>query len=306
MYDKDLEYLLEVIGHTLASHIMCRAQISGGTGRNEEPLTADIRDLFDQFDVCADYLACVGSKSKMAITVTDLNRAQESKVGADFVVAMKGLDAGPAGGRTSWKVAGVQAKRLDYVANPLAYARSKNHHSQANKMAATYGAGSSFFAFYHDEQVLPLAGTAGMTAFPPPTYYVMPTRGPTMFYCQHPDMTKVKQAFIEPSAYRRRRAMQLAVPVLTQRYAWGIAVAGISTVTMGPANALPPVATVLAASHSFPEFLVGLADCTVGDRLDDAAYADALRALRQLDPDDPDTPNFLVEIAFSPGQRDFG
>jgi len=312
MLDPAVDHFLRVLGYVVASHVMARASLGRRSGAYEETLTADLRDIFELYDVANAYLGSVGAASQMRVTVTDLAKADESRLGADFILAMRGQDDDGAGHRREIrKVVLVQAKRQDFAATSLKYAVSSNHLDKARSMVRAVGRPNAFFAFYHSESVINAAPTV---AWPPPPhdrlllFYLFPARTPNaqLFVHNHPYLHQ--PAFLEVSGYRSVALMQKGAMAL-DGYEWGVAMinADYFLNANGSTNSskLPPVAHVLANGSHLPNFLLGLAECTLADNLtDDTAFRQRLQTALRLSTSGGDAshefnPSFMVAIEFA-------
>ncbi len=274
MNDVELEYVLHVVGYVAASHVMSRASLSTGIGRDEEILTADIQDIFARFRVANDYLRFKNSTSRVGIHVEGIDRRREGRIGADFIIAIHATDTNGTTKRVVRKVALIQAKRLDFKRRDASrYAASSNHVAHAKQMARRLGLSNAFFAFYHSDAVIPHVTQRVVwpgARHPPELYFANPNHGNHSYFGVHPDMQR--ETFIEPSAYRdlqkkRTRSWQLA-----SDYEWGIAVVSADVfLTPGlwkkrsvSASRLPTVQDVLGDGWAFQTFLVSLATCDCG------------------------------------------
>lgn len=261
MQDPDLEEALGIVGHVIGSHVMCRATISVGPGRHEEILTADLADLFRNFDVMNDYLLSKGSRSRMQVSVSELTKPQEAVVGADFQLALAGQD----GSASVYKLFGIQAKRLAY--GSLSYAPAKNYIRHAENLVEHYGKESAFFAFYHDTTVFNLPMTKPRSTWNPPSMYFMePTQGKTYFGKPNPSFSS--PVFIEPSSYRHLYMMQKSLRSLPECYGWGVGM--LDAAHLVQSQAAPSVQEVLTYGTALHRWLVAAAECSVGKTLADA------------------------------------
>lgn len=284
MTDPHVEYVLAVLGYAVASHVMSRATLSPSrTGAYEEVLTADLSDIFVQFDVSSEYLKAQGSASTVTVEVRDLPKAIEAQLGADFILATDASD------HTVWpiesvrKVIFIQAKRQDFGASNLAYATSKNHVAKAKAMQAVVGLANSYFAYYHDSFALNALPKSQSFSWPggsqPPFfYYHNPKPGSSYYLAPHP-VLKTNE-FIEPSGYRSWTFMRDGGATLPD-YEWGVGLLGaeyfIDAAGKTRNKDLPPVAHVLSNGTCLPQFILDLAGCRSGDNLTQVQFADKIK-----------------------------
>lgn len=312
MLDPEVEYVLGVLGYVVASHVMARASLGRRSGAYEETLTADLRDLFELYDVANAYLGSVGSASRMQVKVTDLAKLDESRLGADFVLVMRGQDDDGAGNRREVrKVVLVQAKRQDFTATSLKYAASSNHVEKAKSMVRAVGLANSYFAFYHSDTVIKSA--PAVSWLPPPhgrpaLFYLFPARPAQnqLFVQHHP--YRHHSAFLEVSGYRSLTLMQKGTMTL-DGYEWGVALIDASYFVNASGNpnntTLPTVTHVLSNGSHLPSFLLGLAKCTLAENLpDDRTLRQRLKAALGLstlggDASPEFNPSFMVAIEFA-------
>jgi hypothetical protein len=291
MLDPELEYVLGVLGYVVASHVMCRASIGKRSGAYEEPLTADLRDIFELYDVCTPYLSNKGSSSQMQMSVHDLAKAAESRLGADFIIAMRGRDDDGAGSRREVrKVVCVQAKRQDFSAKSLTYASSRNHVEKAKSMVRAVGIDNAYFAFYHSASVIPSAPQVTWQRAShsrPQLFYLFPAPSPTshLYLSNHPRLGR--QTFLEVSGYRSVSLMRQGALDLPN-YEWGVALLNAdyfvdskgSTVKN---STLPSVHHVLETGMHLPKFLLELAECRKAENLpDDPTFRNRVSAVLSL------------------------
>lgn len=271
MNDRHVEQVLRVLGYVISTHIMCRATDSRDTGRSEETLTADIRDLFAEFCPADEYLADVGSGSRLTVDVFDLNKQSEKKWGADFVLVMIGSDTDGKNTKQISKVIYVQAKRQDYD-NPLHYAASTNHLEKAQSMQQAVGIENAFFAYYHADSALigfkipPANWPYGEPKFG----YNLGRYGPSNY--KGPEQSPTGYAFfIEPSAYRSRKAAALRQWDVPLGYDRGVVLHPINHFVKASGDVqnqdLPSVSTVITTGLTLPDFLVAVAECNRGSNL---------------------------------------
>jgi hypothetical protein len=304
MYDPEVSHILQVIGNMLSSHVFARASMSRGIGRAEETLTADLRDLAEHFDVGRLYLSHVSSKSQVYLGAKDITKHKEAKIGADFVLAIDGLDSNGRERREIRKVLLVQAKRQNF--GKKSYAKSSNHIKHAKHMAKASGLANAFFAFYHDDSIrrfTPRLIGWSKPKSPPYCLFDWPPHGPDYFYAKHPKLGG--PAFIEPSSYRTlymklRNPPSRAMPPLSS---WGIAMLGADYFVHESGRQrrgrgkLPPVPTVLKEGATLEEFLVQAVDCEKGTNMSANAFLKALQVAEKGHPGF--TPRFTVGVAFA-------
>lgn len=314
MLDPEVEHVLRVLGYVVASHVMCRASIGKRSGAYEETLTADIRDIFELYDVCTPYLSSVGSSSRMQVSAHDLTKAEESRLGADFIIVMRGQDDDGAGShREVRKVVCVQAKRQDFSAKSLKYAASSNHIEKAKSMVRAVGIDNAYFAFYHSDKVIPAAPSVAWPLAPhsrPSLFYLFPAPTPTsqLYVSNHPWLRRHPPAFLEVSGYRSVALMRKAASELPD-YEWGVALLNAdyfvdSTGMVVKNSGLPSVQHVLMNGLNLPDFLLELAECHQAENLpDDLAFRKRVSAALSLSTSGQQeslefAPSFMVFVEF--------
>ncbi|MFZ6181631.1 hypothetical protein [Nannocystis pusilla] len=298
--DPNTNLLLLSVGYVVTSHLMARASLSNGTGRGEEPLTSDIADIMALFDPYADFYQVRQSNHWMRVRVADLNRRQEGRIGADFVLIMRGTAGQPVA--NICKLVLVQAKREAWGTS--VYAASNNHVAKARAMSSVAGLGNSFFAYYHSDQVLTQVVKPWQD--PPKFRYASPAKDGNQHYFRA--QGNLPEGFLEHSFYRRHLLGKLRSYGLPPGYEWGIGLLGadyfINSAGQTQHKDLPPIRYVLQQGSAFGDFLVDLADCRKGTPRTDAEVRNVIASLRAAPVDNNDgafDPVFVLLLEFGPG-----
>lgn len=278
--DPPVVELLRSVGYAVASHVMARASLSRGTGRYEEPLTADVADLLSLFDPYARFLGVRRSRSWVRVGVLDFNKAQESRTGADFVIVVRGSSGRPRA--PIRKLVLVQAKREDWGRG--AYAASRNQVDKARTMASLVGLRDSYFAYYHSPHVLDDVQAPWPT--PPNFLYASPSRHRNQHFFAAGELYRaLPEGFLEQSAYRRHLLGAQRAFALPPGYEWGIGLLGadffIDAAGAVRSEDLPTIEHVLRHGTPFGDFLVNLGECREGTGRTDADLHRLLARLGQ-------------------------
>lgn len=303
--DAPLSELLRSVGYAVASHVMARASLSRGTGRYEEPLTADVADLVALFDPYAEFLRVRGSRSRLGLYVVDFNKQLESNTGADFVIVVRGSAGRPR--QAIRKLVLVQAKRENWGRG--GYAASTNHVAKAQTMATLCGLTNAFFAYYHSNAVI--SAIAAPWATVPNFLYSSPIRGNQHFFSAGSLHPSIPEGFLEQSAYRRHLLGNAGAWQLPPGYEWGIGFLGadhfVDATNQVINQTLPTMAHVLSTGRSFGDFLVDLAECRAGEMLTEGKLRQILMQLRQGPAGEGEgafDPMFAIAIEYASGGPD--
>lgn len=309
----ELEYALRVLGYAAASHVLARASTSGRTGRYEETLSADLTDLLRVYgDAGRAFLTDVGAPASMTVRVWDVHKAAEARIGADFIIVFRATDWQSGSVQTVRKVVLIQAKRQDWGASR--YASSSNHVAKAQAMLRARGSlRDCFFAYYHDVSALQntafLAPTwpsppAGHSS-PPRLWFATAAHGAAPYLAPHPSLQR--STFIERSGYRPAAVAAAGLFSAPAEWSWGVGLDDasyfINSVGVVQNQTLPPMTRVATRGRPLDEWLVGLADCSLGSPIaSDTELSRLVARIAAGRTEEGDwAPSCIVEISIATG-----